>query len=237
MNNCLDWKSEELKLLAIDIGVESTPAFADKVGTLIEKLGLNNNELSDEEVDKINEDIDKLNNRIISLKNQLNLYDVDSEQYNSINSDLNKSKSELSTLESKLNQVNLPTLTQLKEYLNTNKSTAEKTKTAGLKGLSHAEIMLPAWTKKFFIDEFKDEKTGDVDFDKVNELLPEVMDMIGYRIPTEDKYSMLPLKVVGFLPSGEGGGIMLPAEITTISGSDKKRHCLTHYNKKHCVNC
>ena len=47
------------------------------------------------------------------------------------------------------------------------------------------------------------------------------MDMIGYRIPTEDKYSMLPLRVVGFLPSSSGGGIMLPAEITKIAGSDK----------------
>ena len=41
--------------------------------------------------------------------------------------------------------------------------------------------------------------------------------MIGYRIPTEDKYSMLPLVVKGFLPASAGGAVMLPMEITTIS--------------------
>ena len=45
--------------------------------------------------------------------------------------------------------------------------------------------------------------------------------MVGYRIPTEDKYSCAPIKIVGFLPREAGDGIMLPAEITTLSGSDK----------------
>ena len=61
--------------------------------------------------------------------------------------------------------------------------------------------------------------------------------LIGYRIPTEDKYSMAPLYIKGFLPSESGSAIVLPEEITLLSGSDKPRHCLTHYNKKHCVNC
>jgi hypothetical protein len=86
-------------------------------------------------------------------------------------------------------------------------------------GLDYAEIMLPAYAKDFFKD-FIDEN-GNVDFKKAQEELPsEIFDMVGYRIPTEDKYSMLPLKVVGFLPLEAGGAIMLPAEITTISGSD-----------------
>ena len=38
--------------------------------------------------------------------------------------------------------------------------------------------------------------------------------------PTEDKYSMAPLRIKGFLPQESGGVIMLPSEITTISGSD-----------------
>lgn len=44
--------------------------------------------------------------------------------------------------------------------------------------------------------------------------------VIGYRIPTEDKYSMLPLKIVGFLPKAAGQVIMMPQEITHLTGSD-----------------
>ena len=44
--------------------------------------------------------------------------------------------------------------------------------------------------------------------------------IFGYRIPTEDKYSMAHLKIVGFLPMATGAVIQLPKEITTISGSD-----------------
>ena len=38
--------------------------------------------------------------------------------------------------------------------------------------------------------------------------------------PTEDKYSMAPLKIVGFLPREAGDGIMLPNDITLLTGSD-----------------
>ena len=43
---------------------------------------------------------------------------------------------------------------------------------------------------------------------------------IGYRIPTEDKYSMWPIKVKGFLHRSGGGNIVMPREITTIVGLD-----------------
>ena len=43
---------------------------------------------------------------------------------------------------------------------------------------------------------------------------------IGYRIPTEDKYSMIPIRVKGFLPRQVGSVIILPEEITTTTGSD-----------------
>lgn len=43
---------------------------------------------------------------------------------------------------------------------------------------------------------------------------------IGYRIPTEDKYSMAPLYIKGFLPKAAGEAVMLPKEITALSGSD-----------------
>lgn len=81
--------------------------------------------------------------------------------------------------------------------------------------LVSAECKLPWWSKKYF--EPLLDKDGQLDINKVPEDLRE---MIGYRIPTEDKYSMLPLKVTGFLPASAGGAVMLPMEITTISGSD-----------------
>lgn len=43
---------------------------------------------------------------------------------------------------------------------------------------------------------------------------------IGYRIPTEGKYSMIPIRVKGFLPRQVGSVIILPDEITTTTGSD-----------------
>lgn len=40
------------------------------------------------------------------------------------------------------------------------------------------------------------------------------------KLPTESKYSMAPLYIKGFLPKAAGETIMLPKEITTLSGSD-----------------
>lgn len=123
MDTCLNWRSEELQKLAEQVGVQATPAFADKVGVLMEQLGLDKNTtVSEEDADKINDDIDKLNNRIISLESQLNLYEAGSEQYNVINVDLNKSKSELSELENKLNQSQLPQLQSMKTVYGSNVS-------------------------------------------------------------------------------------------------------------------
>lgn len=44
--------------------------------------------------------------------------------------------------------------------------------------------------------------------------------MIGYRIPTEDKYSMIPIKIVGFVPKLAGQVLIAPKEITLLTGSD-----------------
>lgn len=86
-------------------------------------------------------------------------------------------------------------------------------------GLMYMEALLPAWSSSFFSDFVDDD--GNIDFELAKQKLPsEIFDMVGYRIPTEDKYSMIPIRVVGFLPIEAGGAIMLPAEISTISGSD-----------------
>ena len=68
-----------------------------------------------------------------------------------------------------------------------------------------------------------DPVTGYIDINKKkgdSYIFPEELrKCIGYRIPTEAKYSMAPLYIKGFLPIQSGGAIMLPSEITTIAGS------------------
>lgn len=60
--------------------------------------------------------------------------------------------------------------------------------------------------------------------EEIQKAMPEVWEsmskVIGYRIPTEDKYSMVPLKIKGFLPKIAGQAIMMPKEITLLTGSD-----------------
>lgn len=81
--------------------------------------------------------------------------------------------------------------------------------------LAYMECMLPMWSKD--IMEALTSDNGIVDFNRLPEELREI---IGYRIPTEDHYSMAPLKVVGFMPTMGASSIMLPADITKIAGSD-----------------
>ena len=58
-NNCLDWKSKDLIELAKEVGVESTPAFADKVGTWLDN---NPSESNDINIESINNDFDSFRN-------------------------------------------------------------------------------------------------------------------------------------------------------------------------------
>ena len=81
--------------------------------------------------------------------------------------------------------------------------------------------------------EFMDDE-GRIDIRAIEVVNPKMLEMIGYRIPTEDKYSAAPLKIVGFLPREAGEAIMLPAEITTITGSDfdvDKFYIMRHVSK------
>ena len=75
-----------------------------------------------------------------------------------------------------------------------------------------AEALLPAWSKKFF-----NEDGTRMD---INDLPEELLVMIGYRIPTEAKYSVPVIKVVGFLPEGHDSTIVLPYELITQTGWD-----------------
>ena len=75
---------------------------------------------------------------------------------------------------------------------------------------------MPAYSREFY-EPLMDPETHQLD---VTKLPDDLRKLIGYRVPTEDKYSMAPLYIKGFLPQQNGSAIMLPAEITTLSGSD-----------------
>lgn len=84
------------------------------------------------------------------------------------------------------------------------------------KRIKYLECYLPAYSQKMF-ESFMKEGSHVLN---INKLPEDLRKLIGTRVPTEDKYSMVPLYIKGFLPQQNGSSIMLPAEITTLSGSD-----------------
>ena len=84
------------------------------------------------------------------------------------------------------------------------------------KHIKYLECYMPAYSKQFY-EPLMDPETHQLDVTKLPE---DLRRLIGYRVPTEDKYSMAPLYIKGFLPQQNGSAIMLPAEITALSGSD-----------------
>lgn len=62
----------------------------------------------------------------------------------------------------------------------------------------------------------KDEN-GDFDLSKVD---PRILTLTGYRIPTQGKSTMLPLKIKRILPKSMGKVVLVPGEITAQMGSD-----------------
>ena len=107
-----------------------------------------------------------------------------------------------------------------KEHSNaTRESYEEFVKNARKEGelsIMYLECYMPAYSRKFYEPLMKP-GTHELDITKLPE---DLRKLIGYRVPTEDKYSMAPLYIKGFLPQQNGSAIMLPAEITTLSGSD-----------------
>lgn len=92
----------------------------------------------------------------------------------------------------------------------------EKSRAEGSLSIAYFECFMPAYSTEFYKPLMK-EGTHELDIAKLPDSLRK---LIGYRVPTEDKYSMAPLYIKGFLPQQNGSAIMLPAEITTLSGSD-----------------
>lgn len=78
------------------------------------------------------------------------------------------------------------------------------------------EAMMP-WTSRKY---FPLDANGEVDIEAIKLSAPELLSIIGYRIPTEDKYSAFNIRIVGFTPEAMGGMMMLPKEVTTLAGLD-----------------
>ena len=85
-------------------------------------------------------------------------------------------------------------------------------------GIAYFEVYAPIWSNDIF-DKFANED-GSINVEAINAVNPELLKMVSYRIPTEDKYSCAPMKVVGFMPREAGDAIMLPYELTEIDDSD-----------------
>ena len=84
-------------------------------------------------------------------------------------------------------------------------------------GIDHFEVIAPIHDKKIY--KFVDEDSGIVNMDALRNTYPELLEGLLYRIPTEDKYSMFKVKIIGFLPN-EDGAIIMPSMVTTLSGMD-----------------
>lgn len=85
-------------------------------------------------------------------------------------------------------------------------------------GIAYFEVFCPIWSNELF-DKFSN-ADGSINVDAINAVDPELLKMVSYHIPTEDKYSCAPMKVVGFMPREAGDAIMLPYELTEIDDSD-----------------
>lgn len=92
----------------------------------------------------------------------------------------------------------------------------KKAREGGSLAIAYLECYMPAYSREFY-EPLMGPNTHQLDVTKLPE---DLRKLIGYRVPTEDKYSMAPLYIKGFLPQQNGSAIMLPAEITTLSGSD-----------------
>lgn len=93
-------------------------------------------------------------------------------------------------------------------------------------GIEYIPAYMPAWMKDMYEDYIVEKTDGKytywtVDFEALKKNNEEdLFNIIGYRIPTEDKYSILPIRIVGFMPTFAGSTIMLPSDIITMSGTD-----------------
>lgn len=96
--------------------------------------------------------------------------------------------------------------------------TYDEYKKAEQAGVAYYEVFIPIWANELF-SKFAD-KDGNIDITTLELIDPELLEMVSYRIPTEDKYSIAPMRVAGFMPKEAGDAIMFPYELTSVDDSD-----------------
>ena len=95
----------------------------------------------------------------------------------------------------------------------------------GNKTIDYIPCMVAQSSRKYLeaFAESHPDGTYTLSIDKAKKVLGEdspLFKSIAYRIPTEDKYSMFRLKIVGFMPQAMGSSIILPDEVVALSGTD-----------------
>lgn len=86
-------------------------------------------------------------------------------------------------------------------------------------GKDYMEVLLPKWSNA--LDSLKDKDGNVIKEFTIEDLQAAGLDMmIGYRIPTEGKQSVVKMKVVGFLDESQGSTIIVPDDFVAQTGSD-----------------
>lgn len=92
---------------------------------------------------------------------------------------------------------------------------------------AYMEVYFPCYSKEMQEALLDKDSSGRsfINIDKLNNrgekiFSEELRYIMGYRTPTEDKYSIIPMKIVGFLPVCAGSSIMLPDEMEVSTGGD-----------------
>ena len=98
--------------------------------------------------------------------------------------------------------------------------------------LEGVECWLPASAKDILKSCGKMNSNGEYVIDPKDLSRQDMDKIVGYRIPTDDKHSMLPLIVKGFLPPAMGSALVVSKEIIIMTGGDNdvdKLYLFTHH--------
>lgn len=85
--------------------------------------------------------------------------------------------------------------------------------------VEYAEALITATSSNFY----KKDKNGTYTLKEISELSDnekKQLEILGNRVPYEGLHSLMPMKVIGFLPAEYGSIIVLPYDVTTQMGSD-----------------
>lgn len=92
----------------------------------------------------------------------------------------------------------------------------------GNKYIKHVECIMPWYTKDFFQNLLGDSLTLDLNnlTEEQRKKIDPLLNVIGYRIPTEARYSIFNMKIIDFGTPQAGGHIIMPREMTRVAGFD-----------------